>query len=469
MSSLKREIRREIRRDVLNVTQDLTQQFELYINEQVQRHQKELGRRFEDMLEAARNKSERAIYDLNNQYEGTVTELKKVVHLQKADIEEALKFVRSKRVIKKKTEKGVIPSLVHEKFSELVGILDSTNRSTKNVMLVGPAGGGKTHICSSVAEHLNLDFYPMSVGSQTTKSDLVGFIAANGDYKTTPVRQAFENGGLLLLDEFDATHAGVVTILNALLSNNEVGFPDSKVTKHKNFVCIVACNTYGTGANSKYIGRNKLDAATLDRFITLTMDYDNVLEDSLVGYQSLAYIMKVMRRNIDTKKLDFVVSPRASMNIADLYESNFTLKRALEICVFKGAPHSVIQKLLDGIDEQQMQELEEQMKQEKEEKDKQDERLDDSGTGDSDDSDSDDSDNDSSEQSDDSTPDRSGEEKESGKKPSKTEKEKSLSEEFQQIKKDYGATGETGMAVGVMQSSPDGEIYNEQVGQGLQI
>lgn len=453
----------------MNVTQDLTQQFELYINEQVQRHQKELGRRFEELLDNTRTKGEKAIYDLNGEFDDTVIQLKKAVNAQKEDIEQALKFIRQKRVVKKKTEKGVIPSLVHEKFHELVSILDSCNRSSKNVMLVGPAGGGKTHICASVAEHLNLDFYPMSVGSQTTKSDLVGFITANGDYKTTPVREAFENGGLLLLDEFDATHAGVVTILNALLSNTEVGFPDKKVTKHKDFICIVACNTYGTGANSKYIGRNKLDAATLDRFVTLTIDYDNVLEDSLVGYQSLAYIMKVMRRNIDTKKLDFVVSPRASMNIADLFDSNFTLKRALEICVFKGAPESVIKKLLDGIDEQQMQELEEQMKQEKEEKDKQNESDDDSSDDSSDSDDSDDTSDDSDVQSNDSTPDRTGEEKESGEKPSKAEKEKSLSEEFQQVRKDYGATGETGMAVGVMQSSPDGEIYNEQVGQGLQI
>lgn len=41
------------------------------------------------------------------------------------------------------------------------------------------------------------------------------------------------------------------------------------IKQHENFICMVACNTYGTGGDLNYIGRNRLDVATLDRFIVL--------------------------------------------------------------------------------------------------------------------------------------------------------------------------------------------------------
>lgn len=116
--------------------------------------------------------------------------------------------------------------LVHSSFMKILNILKSQKRIQKNIMLVGEAGSGKTHLASSIAEALNLKFYPMSVGLQTTKSDLLGFINAHGQYVTSPVREAFEKGGVLLLDEFDSTHAGVVTIINSLLANGHCSFPD---------------------------------------------------------------------------------------------------------------------------------------------------------------------------------------------------------------------------------------------------
>jgi hypothetical protein len=45
-------------------------------------------------------------------------------------------------------------------------------------------------------------------------------------------------------------------------------------------VCAAA-NTYGTGADALYVGRNQLDAATLDRFYVVEMDYDRKLEAKL--------------------------------------------------------------------------------------------------------------------------------------------------------------------------------------------
>lgn len=239
--------------------------------------------------------------------------------------------------------------LVHKSFQTIIKILSSTKRKEKNIMLVGGAGGGKTHLVGSIAEALKLPFYPMSVGLQTTKSDLLGFINANGIYMPSPIRLAYENGGVLLLDEFDAAHAGVITILNSLLANGHCSFPDKIVEKHKDFVCLCACNTYGKGGTMDYVGRNRLDAATLDRFIIVDVDYDENLERTLTKHAKWTNIINKIRQVIDEFGIKMIVSPRASMDGADLLDAGFDIKEVLEMCVFKGCGDDIKEKILDNI------------------------------------------------------------------------------------------------------------------------
>ena len=239
--------------------------------------------------------------------------------------------------------------VLHEKFDTIIKILESTNRIEKHIMLVGPCGSGKSSLCSDIAKALKIDFYPMSVGLQTTKSDLLGFINAKGEYVTTPIRQAFENGGLLLLDEFDATNPSTVTILNSMLANNICSFPDKIVSKHKNFICIVACNTYGKGADISYVGRNRLDASTLDRFIVVNVDYDENLEKHLTPNNEWFKCIKKMRSNINKFGVKTIISPRASMQGADLLEHGFSFEDVVNMVVLKGASEDVRNKILNGV------------------------------------------------------------------------------------------------------------------------
>lgn len=239
--------------------------------------------------------------------------------------------------------------VVHKSFDTIIRVLQSCKRINKNIMLVGEAGGGKSSLCADVASALRLQFYPMSVGLQTTKSDLMGFISATGEYMTTPLRQAFENGGVLLLDEFDATHAGVVTILNSMLANDICSFPDKIVNKHKNFVCIVACNTYCKGGSLEYIGRNRLDSATLDRFITVNVNYDEKLEDTLTYNSDWLKVVRQMRDNIKNAGLKVVISPRASMQGADLLDAGFNIDEVLDMVIYKGVSDDIKTKIVKDI------------------------------------------------------------------------------------------------------------------------
>ena len=257
--------------------------------------------------------------------------------------------------LRKKTVKVIEVKQGKDIPNKVVGICHKLTQQIAQVcslgihqMLVGPAGGGKTTCCEKVAEILNLKFYPMSVGPQTTKSDLLGFIDAAGNYHTTPLREAFEKGGLLLLDEVDAANAGVLTIINSLLANGYCSFPDGVKAWHESFRCICACNTYGRGADRQYVGRNQLDAATLDRFAVVDFDYDEDMERAIAGNNEwVKKIIRYRKRAFDLK-MRVVISPRASIFGARLLAAGMKESLVEELVVWKGVSAEIRTKIKEN-------------------------------------------------------------------------------------------------------------------------
>lgn len=206
----------------------------------------------------------------------------------------------------------------------------------QHAWLVGPAGGGKTTIVSKAAEAVGLGYVALSVCAQTTKSDFLGFIDANGVYRSTAFRRAFEEGLVFVADEADAGNANVLAILNAALANGEMTFPDKTVKRHPDFVCVACANTFGGGATSQYVGRNPIDAATLDRFFFVQMPYDEGLEASFIGIEGVASpsfdlteggniqadawftLVQTARKNAEKNAIKAVISPRATIAGAKL-------------------------------------------------------------------------------------------------------------------------------------------------------
>lgn len=230
----------------------------------------------------------------------------------------------------------------HYKFGELLSVI----KCRLNALLVGPAGSGKTSGAHNVAGHLKLEFYSISVGLQTTKSEFFGYMNADGKYVPTLFRKAFEKGGIFLLDEMDAGNANVITSINQALANDYCAFPDKMVKKHKDFVVVASANTYGTGANRDYVGRNQLDAATLDRFMVIEWGYDEELESSLVKNKEWLQIVRQCRRNANTYSIRTVISPRAAMAGEKLLADGVDKNTVMEMVLFKGLNSTERQKLI---------------------------------------------------------------------------------------------------------------------------
>lgn len=180
------------------------------------------------------------------------------------------------------------------------------------ILLVGPAGCGKTTIGEHAARALQLTFYITPVVSDT--HELLGFVDGHGVYHTTPFRVAYETGGLWVADEIDAWDASALLAANSALANGYCNFPDAPlpVARHADFRMIATANTFGTGADRIYIGRNEMDAASLDRFATINVDYDLDLERQFAGKHDrwLERVWKV-RRLVNEKRIRHVVSSRA--------------------------------------------------------------------------------------------------------------------------------------------------------------
>lgn len=183
-----------------------------------------------------------------------------------------------------------------------------------NVMMVGPAGSGKTTIAENIAKALGVKYYPIPLGPQTTKSDLVGYMAAHGEYIASILRVAFEHGGLVLFDEIDASNPAALLIANGMIANVTAGFPDGIKSKHPNCYFMAAGNTYGRGANEEYSGRAVLDAATLDRFRKVRIDYDwDFVETFTLNREWTRYCQRVSDIVIDLA-IKAVVGPRIAID-----------------------------------------------------------------------------------------------------------------------------------------------------------
>jgi cobaltochelatase CobS len=164
---------------------------------------------------------------------------------------------------------------------------------------------------------------------------LKGYQDANGRYVSTQFRQAFEEGGLYLADEIDSWLPSATMGLQAAIANGHCDFPDGRVTRHPDFVMMVGANTVGTGATVEYSGRNKMDAAFLDRFEFLSWGIDEALERAIAGNDKWVSYVQGCRARALAKGIKNPISPRASISGAKLLAKGIAWDQVATSCVRK--------------------------------------------------------------------------------------------------------------------------------------
>ena len=177
-------------------------------------------------------------------------------------------------------------AVLHKEFDTMLHILmDNDDGRKRNALyLCGAAGTGKSFIAKQLADALNVEYHYSNC--ITDDVQLKGFIDANGRYHETEFYKAFVNGGVFFFDEMDGSVTEALLQVNDALANGRFPFPCGAADAHKEFYCVAAGNTYGTGGDNEYTGRSVLDAATLNRFSYIDIDYDEAIERSMCGNDS---------------------------------------------------------------------------------------------------------------------------------------------------------------------------------------
>lgn len=200
----------------------------------------------------------------------------------------------------------------------------------------GAPAAGKTHMGGSLAEALGLPYYPIPLGPTSTEGKLLGYKnLATGAFVEGLLYKPFKNGGVTLLDEVDVADPSVLVGCNSLMSNGKFMFPNGEVVeRHKDFFLIASANTLGTGATNGFT-RNKLDAATLDRWFKIKMEYDQDLEYALAGNKPwVDYVHKVRDYVGKNCNNSIWITPRASINGSALLANGVPEEQVLEGTLF---------------------------------------------------------------------------------------------------------------------------------------
>ena len=217
------------------------------------------------------------------------------------------------------------------------------------VLLVGEAGTGKNELCKNLAHELGLNFYFANAINDTVL--LTGYGDARGQYIQTQFYDFCKNGGLFMFDEIDASDPQALVYFNSAIANRYFDFPVvGRVYLNKNCRFIACANTTGQGASIRYVGRNQLDAATLDRFAVLQTDYDKKVETAMAkGDSELVHFIEAFRDSARRQGVDIVVSYRAISRIVALSKAINDTKKLIEMCLTRGLEKEDIKSLVQGM------------------------------------------------------------------------------------------------------------------------
>lgn len=242
-------------------------------------------------------------------------------------------FLESKRTdiyLNQELKASVTDPSAHAKLPQLLSFLQLFSQA----MIVGPTGSGKSTLAKQAADAMNLPYGSFSCNQEASKGELIGFANING-YVESNFLRFYENGGVFLVDEYDAMSASIAVVLNAAFDRSgQIAVPNRSdkpvAVKHPEFYCILAGNTWGSGS-LEYQGREMQDMAFLDRFklCRLEINYDSNVEQHIAKdhYDWFMKIRSWMNNYVETEKF----STRSIYDASVLLNNGFTKKDILHM------------------------------------------------------------------------------------------------------------------------------------------
>jgi MoxR-like ATPase len=222
----------------------------------------------------------------------------------------------------------------------------------KNIMMVGPAGCGKTQAAKSLPEAMKNPFFYFNLGAtQDPRSTLIGnthFKEGETIFDKSPFVTAIETeNAIILLDELSRAHPEAWNILMTVLDEGQrylrldesVNAPIIKVA---NGVSFIATANIGT----EYTSTRVLDRALMDRFEIIEVDILSLEQESILLAKrfpeidptlinAVADIADSTRKEWRSEegKLSTMISTRMTVRICELLADGFDLAEATQVSV----------------------------------------------------------------------------------------------------------------------------------------
>ena len=223
----------------------------------------------------------------------------------------------------------------------------------KNIMMVGPAGCGKTQAAKALPEATNRPFFYFNLGAtQDPRATLIGNTHFK-DGQTTFDESAFvkaiqTENSVVLLDELSRAHPEAWNILMTVLDegqrylrlDEDINAPTIEVASGVSFIATANIGT-------EYTSTRVLDRALMDRFEIievdiLTLEREEALLAQRYGHKvsadlihAVADIADATRKEwrSETGKLSTMISTRMTVRICELLADEFTLAEASEVAI----------------------------------------------------------------------------------------------------------------------------------------
>ena len=222
----------------------------------------------------------------------------------------------------------------------------------KNIMMVGPAGCGKTQAAKSLPEAMKNPFFYFNLGAtQDPRSTLIGnthFKEGETIFDKSPFVKAIETeNAIILLDELSRAHPEAWNILMTVLDEGQrylrldesVNAPIIKVA---NGVSFIATANIGT----EYTSTRVLDRALMDRFEIIEVDILSLEQESILLTKrfpeidptlinAVADIADSTRKEWRSEegKLSTMISTRMTVRICELLADGFDLEESTQVSV----------------------------------------------------------------------------------------------------------------------------------------
>jgi len=225
---------------------------------------------------------------------------------------------------------------------------------SKNIMMTGPAGCGKTMAAKMLVEALDRPHFYFNLGAtQDPRGTLIGNTHFNKEtgtafHESVFVKAIQTKDAIILMDEISRAHPEAWNILMTVL---DAGQRYLRLDEHQDAPTIEVAEgvTFVATANigNEYTATRAMDRALVDRFIVVEMETLNKEDESSLlsrlhpnletsNCDTIAEIAEMTRKDVksDDPKLSTAISTRLCVELAGLMEDGFTLDEGAEVAIY---------------------------------------------------------------------------------------------------------------------------------------